>query len=92
MRAAAWSRFWDAKTISATFRTADGRNVVVRDSVTVDLATGKVSQTSPAGSPKGKGTSPAKGKPGKTKTSKPAKTKSAKGKPAKAKSAKRGKK
>jgi Calcineurin-like phosphoesterase len=83
----------DAKTISATFRTADKDGVKIRDSVTVDLTTGKLqAQTSLAGKPKGKSKPATKGKSVKTKRSKPTKAKSAKGKRTKAKAAKRGKK
>jgi hypothetical protein len=32
----------DARTLSLTFKTADGRGVVVRDSVVVDLAANKI--------------------------------------------------
>ncbi|SDR60540.1 3',5'-cyclic AMP phosphodiesterase CpdA [Rhizobiales bacterium GAS113] len=78
----------DAKTLSVTFKTADAQGVVVRDSITVDLASGKLtaskgsSKAPPAkkGAPKAKAKSSqgkaAKGKTAKAKTSgaKPART------------------
>jgi hypothetical protein len=68
----------DAQTLSATFKTANGKNVTVRDSVTVDLKTGKITkstkrpQASPARHP---GTTPKSGTKRKGGAKKPAKGK-----------------
>jgi hypothetical protein len=68
----------DAQTLSATFKTANGITVTVRDSVTVDLKTGKItksttpSQASPAPHP---GTTPKSGTKPKGGAKKPAKGK-----------------
>ena len=53
----------DAQTISVTFKTATAGSVQVRDSVTVDLATGKLlAKAAPAGAKKAPGKKPGKGK------------------------------
>lgn len=45
----------DAQTLSASFKTADGKTVTVRDSVTVDLKTGKITKSTTKGGGKTKG-------------------------------------
>jgi len=41
----------DAKTLSMSFKTADGQGVVVADSLTLDLAAGKITSKTPAAAP-----------------------------------------
>jgi Calcineurin-like phosphoesterase len=61
----------DAKTISVVFKTANARGIAIRDSVVVDLTTGKIV---PSGQPAG--AAPAAGKtPAKRKAKSPAKRK-----------------
>ena len=65
----------DGKTLSASFKTADGKTVKQQDAVTVDLATGKI--TAGAGGAGGsKPAKPAKPAKGKAPAKKKAKAKS----------------
>jgi len=67
----------DGKTLTATFKTADAQGVAQRDSVSVDLTTGKLSaaksapKAAPKGSPKGKAKRPGKKTPAKKSAKKP---------------------